>query len=78
MMTEPQLNCCLYFIIQHRVTSSKMLLQFEKEMKIQKCQVTATSIWWAVQKSETNMQQSLQLFLLLFAIEHYHAEGTLA
>jgi len=55
-----------------------MFLQFGKEMKIQKCQVTAASIWWAVQNSETNMQQSLQLFLHLCTIKYYHAEGTLA
>ena len=46
MMTEPQLNCSFYFIIQHRVISSKMFLQFGKEMKFKKCQVMVTSKWW--------------------------------
>jgi hypothetical protein len=62
-MEDPQLNCWFYFFVGRLLMTSKMFLQFWKEMKIQRSQVDI--VWWVKQGSENKAWNSAGVLTLV-------------
>ena len=74
ILMKDKLNHSLDFIFQCTLMSSKMFLQFWRQMKIQHCQIG--SIWWVIQDSETNTMNICSCFCICgCAVKHCHDEG---